>query len=204
MQNNFSVTAGNRFDNWDFSTINADNFSVTAGDDFDNRSYSTINADNFNVTAGRDFDNQRKATISADNFNVTAGDLFSNYDSATINTDNFNVTAGDRFSNYDSATINANNLTISADFFTNTDRYGDGSITADTFSLSVAGDFDYANDFGNNGNIDATNQNFIARNGNLINNISIALVGNLGITADNYTQIGVIDIAGDLSIQVTS
>ena len=34
----------------------------------------------------------------------------------------------------------------------------DGNITADTLTLSLIGDFDYASDFGN---IDATNQNFI-------------------------------------------
>ena len=71
-------------------------------------------------------------------------------------------------------------------------------------NLSVSGDFDYASDFLNNGNIDATNQNFIVRNGDFSNNTSIALAGNLGITADNYSQSGAIDIAGDLSIQVTS
>ena len=65
-----------------------------------------------------------------------------------------------------------------------------GDITADTLSLSVAGDFDYGSDFQNNGNIDATNQNFIVRNGDFTNNTSIALAGNLGITANDFFNSG--------------
>ena len=34
------------------------------------------------------------------------------------------------------------------------------SISADSFALSVAGDFDYADNYLNNGNIDATTLNF--------------------------------------------
>ena len=52
------------------------------------------------------------------------------------------------------------NLGITANNFINTG----GSVSVDTFSLSVAGDFDYANDFINNGDISAINQNFTARN----------------------------------------
>ena len=74
------------------------------------------------------------------------------------------------------------NLGITADNFTNIG----GDITADTFSLSVAGDFDYSSDFQNNGSINVINQNFTIRNGDFTNNTSIELVGNLGITADNF------------------
>ena len=56
-----------------------------------------------------------------------------------------------------------------------------------------------------NGNIDATNQNFIARNGDFTNNTSIVLVGNLEITARNFINTGgsitadslILSIAGD-------
>ena len=44
-------------------------------------------------------------------------------------------------------------LGITADNFLNTG----GSMIADTFALSVAGDFDYGSDFLGNGHIDATN-----------------------------------------------
>ena len=83
------------------------------------------------------------STINADNFNVTTGYYFYNTRSATIDANNFNVTAGGNFYN-EYATIYANDVTISADFFFNTSSYyGDGNISADSFALSVAGDFDY-------------------------------------------------------------
>ena len=104
------------------------------------------------------------------------------------------------------STINANDIAIYANSFINTDTHtlGDGNITADTLNLSVAGDFDYSSDFQNNGNIDATNQNFIARDGNFSNNTSITLAGNLwnnskyfinsgNITADTFS----LSVAGD-------
>ena len=59
-------------------------------------------------------------------------------------------------------------------------------VSTDIFALSVEGDFDYANDYLNNGNIDANNQYFTIRNGNFTNSTSIALIGNLGITANNF------------------
>ena len=61
-----------------------------------------------------------------------------------------------------------------------------GVVSTDIFALSVEGDFDYANDYLNNGNIDANNQYFTIRNGNFTNSTSIALIGNLGITANNF------------------
>ena len=223
---NFNLTAGDDFYNRDSATINADNFNLTAGNDFYNRDSATINADNFNLTAGDDFYNEDGATITANDFYVTAGDLFINrYDAninannfnivveddffnvynATINANSFNVTARNDFYNYTNATISANDVSISANSFINSHTEGDGSITADTLILSVAGDFDYSSDFLNNGNIDATNQNFIARNGDFTNNTSIVLVGNLEITASNFINTGgnitadslILSIAGD-------
>ena len=120
------------------------------------------------------------------NFNITARNDFYNEDGATISVDNFNVTAGDDFYNRDDATISANDVSISVSSFINSHTEGDGSITADTLILSVAEDFDYATDYLGNGNINAANQNFIVRNGDFTNNTSIALVGNLEITANNF------------------
>ena len=82
--------------------------------------------------------------------------------------------------------------------FTN---YGD--ISADTLSLSVAGDFDYSSDFQNNGNINVTNQYFTIRNGDFTNNTTIALVGNLGITADNFINSGASISADNLSVSLS-
>ena len=76
-------------------------------------------------------------------------------------------------------------------FFVTTNNFTNyGDITADTLNLSVAGDFDYGSDFLGNGNIEATNQYFTIRNGDFSNNTNIALVGNLGITADNFINSG--------------
>ena len=154
----------------------------------------------FNVTADSFYN---RGTINTNNFNVTA-DSFYNYDNATINANNFNVTAGSVFGNWDSATINANNLTISADSFVNSHILGDGWLFADTLNLSVAGDFDYISDYLNNGNIYANNQYFTIRNGDFTNNTSIALAGNLGITANDFINNGSItadtfalSVAGD-------
>ena len=52
--------------------------------------------------------------------------------------------AADNFYNTDSATISANDITISTNSFVNTHTRGDGNINADTLSLSLIGDFDYA------------------------------------------------------------
>ena len=172
--------------------IRADNFNVTAVGNFSNQYYATINANDFNVVAGGDFTNLF-SNISANNFNVVAGGDFSNSDTnygsirlSTISANNFNVVAGGSFYNHILAIIKANDFSVTVDNFFNTHNLGDGDITADTFNLSVAGDFDYASDYLNNGNIDATHQSFIARNGDFTNNTSIDLVGNLGITADNF------------------
>ena len=142
--NDFNVTA-NGFRNWDSATINADSFNVTARG-FSNVS-STISANNFNVTAVN-FYNFGRATINADNFNVTAGDEFSNLIFATINANDFNVVAGGLFANHTNATISANDVSISANsFFNSHPTREDGNINADTLTLSVAGDFDYATDY---------------------------------------------------------
>ena len=72
---------------------------------------------------------------------------------------------------------------------------GDANIIADTFTLSVEGDFDYASDFLGNGNIDATHQNFTIRNGDFTNNTSIVLTGDFGVTANDF-----INASGDITV----
>ena len=59
------------------------------------------------------------------------------------------------FINWGGATINADTFNVTArDFHNTVASEGDGTITADTFTLSVEGDFDYASDFLGNGNIE--------------------------------------------------
>ena len=137
--------------------IRADNFNVIAVGNFSNQHYATINANDFNVVAGGDFTNMF-SNISANNFNVVAGGDFSNSDTelelrlSTISANNFNVVAGGSFYNQIFAIIKANDFSVTVDNYFNAHNLGDGDITADTFNLSVAGDFDYASDYLNIGN----------------------------------------------------
>ena len=125
-------------------------------------------------------------TIDGTTLNFQVGGDFSYSDA----NNNFVWNASDSLVVLGSADITANSFSNS------------GDITADTLSLSVAGDFDYGSDFQNNGNIYATNQNFIVRNGDFTNNTSIALVGNLGITADNFINSGGSIIADTFALSV--
>ena len=86
-------------------------------------------------------------------------------------------------------TANNLNITVTGDLSFNTEFQNDENINATTLNLQVGGDFSYD---------DANNDFVLNENDNLV------VLGSASITADNYTQRGVIDIAGDLSIQVTS
>ena len=100
------------------------------------------------------FYNLDKGRILARNFNITVGGLFSNRYDADININNkFSATVRDILYNTHSATISANNMTISADSFVNIQEWEEGTINTDRMTLSVAGDFDYAKDLLNNGEI---------------------------------------------------
>ena len=118
------------------------------------------------ITADRFINN---ANITADTLIITTDEFFNNHNGS----DQLgNIVVTDRFSLY----------TPSASY-TNT-----GTVSVDTFALSIAGDFDYASDFLGNGNIDANNQYFTIRNGNFSNTASIVLAGNLGVTADKFNH----------------
>ena len=89
-----------------------------------------------------------------------------------------------------------------------------GNTTANNLNITVTGDLSFNTDFQNNGNINATILNFQvggdfsyddANNDFVLNeNDNLVVLGSAFVTADNYTQSGAIDIAGDLSIQVTN
>ena len=170
---NFNVTAVNDFYNEDGATISVDNFNVTAVNDFYNEDGATINADNFSVTLTNDFDYTNIGTITTNTLNLNVGGDFSNNDSANdftwgandtltvlgtasvvadsfnnsgtiaVSNSSFDITATD-FTN--SGTMQSANTTLNTTLtstannsFTNTG----GVVSADTVSLSVAGDFDY-------------------------------------------------------------
>ena len=86
-------------------------------------------------------------------------------------------------------TANNLNITVTGDLSFNTDFQNNGNINATILNFQVGGDFSYD---------DANNDFVLNENDNLV------VLGSASITADNYTQSGVIDIAGDLSIQVTN
>ena len=149
--------------------------------------------------------------ITADTLNLSVADNF-DYGSEFLGNGNiyannqyFTIRNGD-FSNKTNITL-VGNLGITANYFINSG----GSITADTFSLSVAGDFDYADNYLNNGNIDATTLNlqvggdffYDDANNNFVWNASDSLVvlGSADITANSFSNSG--DITADtLSLSV--
>ena len=191
--------------NGDFNnaaSIVTGNFGVTADSIEIN---SPVTANNFNATAGGSFYHD-SGTINAKNFNVTAGNDFDNY--ATIDAENFNVTVGRSFENY--SDVISNIISISAESFINVNTdplaFAEGTISADTFALSIAGDFDYIAEYLDNGTIsnDALNLNVggnftnddSASNFTWATNDNLTVLGNADITTNNYTQSGAIDVAG--------
>ena len=226
--NELNVTAGNNFQNQSQATINANELNVTAENDFINRPYARINANNFHVTAGGGNSNTEViyffnyATISADNVTIEVtsfADDISNSGTVTADSLNFILTnnfshesnsfTGFTFNNLDISTDGAftnndtidldGNLTITANSFDNSG----GVVSADTFSLSVAGDFDYTQrgttnvtslnlQVGGVFSYDDSSNDFTWR----ANVIALTVSGNANITALNFINHGSIDITG--------
>ena len=129
LDGNLTITA-NSFTNTG-GVLNSDTFALSVAGDFDYTKKGTITTNAFNLNVGGDFSNND----SANDFTWGANDTLTVLGSADITTDSFN----------NSGTISANttlNTTVSStanNSFTNTG----GVLSADTVSLSVAGDFDY-------------------------------------------------------------
>ncbi len=207
--NSFNITAGGFYNN--HATINADSLNITAGEGFTNQSFSTISAVSLNVTVGTSFINQSATIDVADSLNVTVGTNFTNYNSATISADSLNVTAEGDFENF--ASINADTLlnialTDAAGSFKNTG----GIASADTFKLSVAGDFNYISDFLNNGTINSNSFNLNV-GGDFINNDaandftwgennSLTVTGTASVFADSFNNSGTLN-ANSFNITAT-
>ena len=155
------------------------------GDGFTNASYATIYANNFNVILTNEFRGNSIGVINVtNNFDITANNL--------VNTGDI-IVGGDLIVELTSGSSNSfNNV--------NTNPNVDGDITADTFSLSVAHNFDYLADFLNNGNIDIANNLDFTINGDFTNTTTIVPVDSLGITANNITNDGTIDPVTSLTI----
>ena len=115
-----------------------------------------------------------------------------------------------------SGTISANttlNTTVSSTVSGSFNNTG-GVVSADTVSLSVAGDFDYVAEYLGNGTI-ANNALNLNVGGDFSNNDAssdfvwgandtLTVLGSADITADSYTQNGAIDVTGVLTINVAS
>ena len=219
---NLNITAGTDFNN--YGAINTDNLNITAGTDFNN--YGAINTDNLNITAGDDFSNN-SATINADTVTIEvtnfANDIANTgtVSSASLNfilTDNFThgstsfsgfnfsnlaISTDGIFTNTNNATINSTgNTAITANTFNNR-----GVVNADTFALSVAGDFDYA---ANKGTITANTFNLNV-DGNFSNNNansnftwgeqnSLVVSGNASIVAAGFANSGTINVTNNLNV----
>ena len=147
-----------------------------------------IDADNVNITAGGNFENRNTAvngnvTINAiNNISITAGGNFENlnttaFGSATISASSLDFTA-DTINNeeniYATTILNITATSTADNSFTNTG----GVATADIFNLSVAGNFDYATDYLNNGTITIDTLLNLNVGGNLfITNQPVILLG---------------------------
>ena len=185
--------------------ITADTLTITTDEFFNNHNGTTqlgkiFVIDTFSLsTPNASYTNT--GTVTSDSLNLTIGGDFT-HESTTLNNFTFNNLAitTDSFTN--NTIINlAGNLTITVNSFVNTS----GSISTDSFALSVAGDFDYIADFLNN-NIN-TNRLNLNVGGNFSNNDSasdftwgaqnnLTVLGTADITTNNYIQYGAIDVVG--------
>ena len=169
--------------------VNADALALSVAGDFD---YGTITANTFNLNVGGNF-----------SYNNSANDLdWGVNDSLTV-LGSASVVADD-FANRGTITVtNSLNLITFA---------SGGVISADTFALSVAGDFDYIADYLNNGTI-TTNvfnlnvggdftfsesaNNFIWRA-----NDTLTVSGSANITAASFNNSGTIDVDNSFNATV--
>ena len=192
----------------------ADTFTLSGNDDFDYANSGNITANAFNLNVEGNFSNNDansnftwgdnyiltvggNADITTNNYNQSGainvvGDLTVNANNYTYNRPNDDFI----WRTYDSLTV-AGDANITTNNFTNA-----GNITADTLNLSVAGDFDYRTDFLNAGTTTAENLNFTARNGVFTNDTTIDLAGNLGITANSFTNTGGVVSADTFALSV--
>ena len=186
----------------DFSnsaTINADSLTVIAGDDFANNSGATINADTVTIEV-TNFANDigNSGTVLSDSLNFILTDSFTHSSTSFTGFNNFSnlaITTEGTFTN--TATINpTGNTAITANSFINTG----GVVNADTFALSVAGNFDYANkgtitatafnfNVGGDFSYDDTNNDFTWGDSD-----TLTVLGNVNIVAADFANSGAITV----------
>ena len=203
---NLTATVGGDFSNADIATINATSFTVTAKY-FSTTGVSTIDADTITIEVPNFADDiANSGIILSNNLNFILTDDFTHAsDSFTgFNINNLTVSTDGTFTNANTIDLAGVNLTITADSFNNSG----GVVISDTFALSVAGDFDYLANYlgtittnafnlqvGGDFSYDDSASNFTwgAQN-------SLVVSGDANITTNNYTQSGVITVAGIFTI----
>ena len=179
--------------------VSADTFNLSVAGDFVTNSGSGIESNTFNLSLAGDFDKIVNYRADDDRF-ITNNDGF-----IKVNALNLNVGGDFTFSNSaNNLTLRANDsLTVLGDAnITAAEFENSGTITANALNLSVAGDFDYRTDFLNAGTITADNLNFTARDGVFTNDTTIELAGNLGITANSFTNTGGVVSADTFALSV--
>ena len=131
--------------------ITADTLTITTDEFFNNHNGTTqlgkiFVIDTFSLsTPNASYTNT--GTVTSDSLNLTIGGDFT-HESTTLEDFTFNnlaITTDGTFTNNDTIDLDGN-LTITVNSFVNTS----GSISTDSFALSVAGNFDYVTDFLNN------------------------------------------------------
>ena len=127
---------------------------------------------------------------------ISENSNFTNNNSSTIRGNStIEIEAASYVQNTNASTIRTNSLAIVTGSFNNISSNPSatnpaGNVITDSFALSVAGDFNYLDDYLNNGNIShANDQYFTARNGDFTNTTNIRLTGNFEVTADSFTNI---------------
>ena len=219
----FDVTTTNNFVTNKGSTLNvADGLYVAAangvflGEESEIINDSTISADTFDFTVGGATFRNQQAMIIANNGRINLTNISGNFrNTGEINvTNNFDITT-DKLNNLrniivgDTLTVTLNSDRLSTDF-SNTNIHDHEGISADTFNFSVASDFDYLDNYLNEGTITTNALNlqvggdfsytFLARDFIWAASDILTVLGNADITVNNYTQNGAIDVTGALTI----
>ena len=167
--------------------LNADTFALNVAGDFD---YGTITANTYNLQVGGNFNYDD----SANNF------IWGVNDTLTVSGD-ANIVAAD-FANSGNITV-ANSLNVTADTFANSG----GVASADTFALSVAGDFDYGTITANTYNLQVGGDfsyNDSANNFTWGVNDSLVVLGTANIVAADFANSGIITVTNNFNATVAN
>ena len=167
--------------------LNADTFALNVAGDFD---YGTITANTYNLQVGGNF-----------NYDDSANDfIWGVNDTLTVSGD-ANIVAAD-FANSGNITV-ANSLNVTADTFSNSG----GVLNADTFALSVAGDFDYGTITANTYNLQVGGDfsyNDSANNFTWGVNDSLVVLGSANIVAADFANSGIITVTNNFNATVAN